>query len=86
MIRKARDHTKLELLLGPIPRDAQHCAALDLLLVDLEVRERRVELDTPVHKSVRAVDDALLAEEAESLDDGFGEVVRHGECFAVPVA
>lgn len=70
MISETRDNTKLKFLLRPIPRDTQHCPSLDLLLVDLEVRERRVELDTPVHKPVRTVDDPLFAQEAEGLDDG----------------
>ena len=38
---------------------------------DLEVGERRVELNTPVDETVSAVEDAIFVEAAECLNDGF---------------
>lgn len=85
LVREASNNTKLEPLLSVIARDVKQRASGKLLLVDLEVGECGVELDTPVNETVGTVDDAVFTEAAEGLDDGRGELLVHGKRDAVPV-
>ena len=59
-IREARDHAELELLLRVVAGDVQQRPAGESFLVDLEVGEGGVELDTPVDEAVGAVEDAVF--------------------------
>jgi hypothetical protein len=74
-IRKASDHPKLEPFLFVVPRDVEQRSARELLLLDFEVGECRVELDTPVYEAVCAVDDSVFVQSAECFRDGSGEVL-----------
>jgi hypothetical protein len=46
--------------------------AVDLLLLDLKVGDRRVQLGVPVHQALVAVDQAVLVEVDEDLAHGEG--------------
>lgn len=50
--------TKLNLPL--VSRDVKECAAVDLLVVDFEIRQSSVQTCAPVHKSAGTVDESLL--------------------------
>jgi hypothetical protein len=60
--------------------------AVDLALLDLEVRDCRQQLRIPVDEALVLVDQPLLVERDEHLDDGLREALVHGESFAAPVA
>ena len=51
----------------------------------LEIRQRRVQTDTPIDEPVRAVDDPVLMEPAERLNDRLREVLVHRERDATPI-
>ena len=84
-IGEAGEDTKLETLLGVVARNVEKGAARELLLVDFEVGDGRVEFDTPVDEAVGAVKNTVFVEAAEGLDDGLGELGVHGERDAIPV-
>ena len=58
----------------------------DVALVDLQVRDRRVQLGIPVDQALVLVDQSLLEKLDEDLAHGGGEAVVHGEALARPVA
>jgi hypothetical protein len=70
--------------------------APDIDVLDLQVRDRRLEMRVPVHQPLAAVDEALLVHVDEDLDDGVVEIAvlalgraggaGHGEGLARPVA
>ena len=60
--------------------------SVDLLLLDLEVGDRRQKLRIPVHKALVLVDQPLVIERDEDLEHRLGEALVHGEAFARPVA
>mmetsp|Transcript_49822 Transcript_49822/g.153860 ORF Transcript_49822/g.153860 Transcript_49822/m.153860 type:complete len:1584 (+) Transcript_49822:1327-6078(+) len=65
--------------------DAQVRLAGDILVVHLEVRERRAQVRAPVHQAVVAVDEALVVEADEGLLHGAAEHLVHGEALPRPV-
>ena len=60
--------------------------AVDLALLDLEVRDRGVEFRVPVDQPLVAVDQAVLVELHEDAQHGTGQALVHGEALARPVA
>ena len=59
--------------------------AVGLLLRDLQVRHRGLQLAVPVDQPLVAVDQTLLMEIDEGLDDGARQPLVHGEAFPSPV-
>ena len=60
-------------------------AALHLVRLDLQVRDRGLELRVPVHEALVAVDQTLFVQVDEHLDHGAGEMRVHRELLAAPV-
>ncbi len=60
--------------------------AVDLLLLDLQVRDGRLEMRVPVHQTLVAIDQAVLVQLDEDLADGGVQPFVQGEAFAAPVA
>ena len=60
--------------------------AVDLLVLDLEVGQRRVAAGAPVDDVVAAVDQPLVVELDEDLAHRAREPLVHGEALALPVA
>src|SRR3546814_14349592 len=60
-------------------------AALNLVRLDLKVRNRGLELRIPVHEALVAVDQPLFVEVDEYLAHRAGEMRVHRELFARPV-
>jgi len=101
LICKARQHTKLKLFLNIISRNIEQCPAFQLLLVDFEVGQRSVELNTPVDEAVGAIDHAVLMQSAKGFNDSFAKFLAqsikwrlrvasktylvHGESDTIPV-
>ena len=56
-----------------------------ILMLDLEVRDRRAAVGTPVHDVLAAIDQSLLIEAHENLAHRAREVLVHGEVFAFPI-
>ena len=75
--------TELNLLL--ISRDREKGPAGDLLILNLQTAQSRVEMCAPVHQAIRPVDKALVVELAESLHGRRAEVLIHCESLAAPV-
>lgn len=75
--------TELDLLL--ISRDREKGTAGDLLILNLQTAQSRVEMCAPVHQAIRPVDKALFVEFAESLHGRRGQVLVHSESLAAPV-
>ena len=59
---------------------------LDLALLDLKVRDGRLELRIPVHQPLVAIDQFFLMQLHEDLADGGVQPLVQGEAFARPVA
>lgn len=78
LVREGGDGSELELLLQVVAGNVEERSAGELLLVDLEVRQRRVHGDTPVAESVFSVDESILEELAEGLVDSDGMFLRAG--------
>jgi hypothetical protein len=60
--------------------------ALDLLGLDLEVRDGGAELRIPIDEALVAVEQALAIELHEHLEDGAAEALVHREALVRPVA
>jgi hypothetical protein len=60
--------------------------ALDLLGLDLEVRDGGAELRVPIDEALVAVEQALAIELHEHLEDGAAEALVHREALVRPVA
>src|SRR5580693_8789013 len=56
-----------------------------LLVDDFEVADGGLAAWAPVDDVSAAIDEALLVEADEGFADGDGEIVVHGEVFALPV-
>ena len=56
-----------------------------LVVVHLEVGDRRLQDRVPVHQPLAPVDQALVVEAHEDLDHCPGEALVHGEAFTAPV-
>src|SRR5580658_6283271 len=59
--------------------------ALVLVVDDFEVADGGLAAGAPVDDVRAAVDEALVIEAGEGFADGDGEVVVHGEVFALPI-
>lgn len=60
--------------------------AVDLVLFDFEVGDRRQQLRVPVDEALVLVDQALLVERDEDFQDSGRQALVHGETLARPVA
>ena len=60
--------------------------AVDLLLHDLEIGDRGVQLRVPVHKALVLEDQTLAVQLDEHLEDGLRQALVHREPLARPVA
>ena len=74
-VGKRRDDTKLESLLGVAALDVEQRSSRQLLLVDLDVGQRSVQVATPVDQSVRSVQQAFLVQQAEGFTNSFAQVL-----------
>ncbi len=79
LIREADDDTELDALVGRVAGNVHEGAAVELLLVDLEVGKGCVKLAAPIDEAVGSVDDAVLVQLAESFGDSLGAGSVHGE-------
>src|SRR5581483_5056585 len=59
--------------------------ALGLVRLDLEVRDRGLQLRIPVDQALVAIDQAAAVELDEHLADGAAQALVHGEALAAPV-
>jgi hypothetical protein len=67
------NNTKLETLFRVITLDVHQSSTGEGHLVDFQVRQASVEVDRPVDKSVRPVEQFALMQGHECLDNGFAQ-------------
>lgn len=84
-IRKTCNNTKFKFFLDVVPRDVQKGSSSELFLVHFQVRECRVELNTPVDQSIRAVDNTVFMKFAESFDYGFRKTLLNSRSETTPI-
>ena len=59
--------------------------ALDLALIDLEIRNGRVQLRVPIHQPLVAIDQSLAMQIDEDLAHGMAQPLIHGKALARPI-
>eukprot|EP01137_Pigoraptor_chileana_P033897 Opistho-2@25586 len=84
LVGKGREGAKLILAVA-VARDGHECTPSELLLVNLEVRDGRLECAAPVDEAVGAIDLLCLVKAHKCLLDGAAQLGIHCEACTVPV-